>query len=141
MIYLLILLAIISFSLNFDFRESFVKQARKPYLLLCLCFILLAGLRFYVGSDTCNYAYDFSVMPDISNLIDYHKIESRYQFGWDAYVCMIKSCFGNFVFVQLITAAIVNIVIFWFIKRNTSHVFLAVLFYYILNYFEFNTEL
>lgn len=141
MVYLIILLALIVFSANYDFRGNLVCEASKPYMFMCICFILLAGLRFFVGSDTHNYVYDFSVMPDLSRLSEYHRLDSRYQFGWDAYVCIIKSCFGNFVFVQLITAAIVNIVIFWFIKRSTSHVFLAVLFYYILNYFEFNTEI
>ena len=141
MIYLLILLTIIGFFLKYDFRGSFVKQAKRPYMFLCLCFILLAGLRFYVGSDTHNYAYDFSVMPEISRLSEFHRLESRYQFGWDAFVCIIKSCLENFVFVQLITAAIVNIAIFWFIKRNTTNVFLAVMFYYVLNYFEYNMEI
>lgn len=141
MIYLLILLTIIGFSLKYDFQDHFVKQAKRPYMFLCLCFILLAGLRFYVGSDTHNYAYDFSVMPEISRLSEFHRLESRYQFGWDAFVCIIKSYFENFVFVQLITAAIVNIAIFWFIKRNTTNVFLAVMFYYLLNYFEYNMEI
>lgn len=134
-------MTIIGFFLKYDFRGSFVKQAKRPYMFLCLCFILLAGLRFYVGSDTHNYAYDFSVMPEISRLSEFHRLESRYQFGWDAFVCIIKSCLENFVFVQLITAAIVNIAIFWFIKRNTTNVFLAVMFYYVLNYFEYNMEI
>ena len=124
MIYLLILLTIISFSLKFDFRGSFLKQAKMPYMFLCICFILLAGLRFYVGSDTHNYAYDFSIMPEISKLSEFHRLESRYQFGWDAFVCIIKSFFDNFAFLQLITATIVNVAIFWFIKRNTTNVFL-----------------
>ena len=141
MIYLLILLTIISFSLKFDFRGSFLKQAKMPYMFLCICFILLAGLRFYVGSDTHNYAYDFSIMPEISKLSEFHRLESRYQFGWDAFVCIIKSFFDNFAFLQLITATIVNVAIFWFIKRNTTNVFLAVLFYFILNYFEYNMEI
>lgn len=141
MIYLLVLLIIISFSLKYDFHGTFIIKAKKPYMFLCLCFILLAGLRFYVGSDTHNYAYDFSVMPDLSKLSDFHRLESRYQFGWDAFVCIIKTCFDNFVFVQLITAVIVNVAIFWFIKRNTTNVFLAVMFYYILNYFEYNMEI
>ena len=132
MIYLLILLIIISFSLKYDFQGFFLKRAKKPYMFLCICFILLAGLRFFVGSDTHNYVYDFSVMPEISKLSEFHRLESRYQFGWDAFVCIIKSCFDNFVFVQLITATIVNVAIFWFIKRNTTNVFLAVMFYYIL---------
>lgn len=134
-------MTIIGFSLNYDFRGAFVEKAEKPYMFLCLCLILLAGLRFYVGSDTHNYVYDFTVMPNLSNLSEYHRLDSRYQFGWDAYVCVIKSCFKNFVFVQLITASIVNVVIFWFIKRNTANVFIAVMFYFILNYFEYNMEI
>ena len=141
MIYLLILLTIMGCSLKYDFRDSMLIQANKHYVFLCVCFILLAGLRFYIGSDTHNYVYDFSIMPDISNLFDYHRFESRYQFGWDAYVCIIKSLFGNFVYVQLITAIIVNVLIFRFIKRSTTSIFLALLFYFILNYFEYNTEI
>ena len=141
MIYLLILLIIIGFSLRYDFRGAFIVTAKNPYVFLCLCLILLAGLRFYVGSDTHNYVYDFSVMPNPSNLFEYHRLESRYQFGWDSFVCVIKSCFENFVFVQLITATIVNVGIFWFIKRNTTNVFIAVMFYFILNYFEYNMEI
>ena len=48
MIYLLILLIIISFSLKYDFQGFFLKRAKKPYMFLCICFILLAGLRFFV---------------------------------------------------------------------------------------------
>lgn len=141
MVYLIILLALIVFSANYDFRGNLVCEANKPYMFMCICFILLAGLRFFVGSDTHNYVYDFSVMPDLSRLSEYHRLDSRYQFGWDAYVCIIKSIFGNFVFVQLITAIIVNVIIFCFIKRNTTNVFVALLFYYILNYFEYNMEI
>lgn len=141
MVYLIILLALIVFSANYDFRGNLVCKANKPYMFMCICFILLAGLRFFVGSDTHNYVYDFSVMPDLSRLSEYHRLDSRYQFGWDAYVCIIKSIFGNFVFVQLITAIIVNVIIFCFIKRNTTNVFVALLFYYILNYFEYNMEI
>lgn len=141
MVYLIILLALIVFSANYDFRGNLVCGANKPYMFMCICFILLAGLRFFVGSDTHNYVYDFSVMPDLSKLSEYHRLDSRYQFGWDAYVCIIKSIFGNFVFVQLITAIIVNVIIFWFIKRNTTNVFIALLCYYILNYFEYNMEI
>lgn len=141
MVYLIILLALIVLSINYDFRGNLVYKANKPYRFMCICFILLAGLRFFVGSDTHNYVYDFSVMPDLSKLSEYHRLDSRYQFGWDAYVCIIKSIFGNFVFVQLITAIIVNVIIFWFIKRNTTNVFVVLLLYYILNYFEYNMEI
>lgn len=141
MVYLIILLALIVFSINYDFRGNLVHKANMPYRFMCICFIILAGLRFFVGSDTHNYVYDFSVMPDLSKLSEFHRLNSRYQFGWDAYVCIIKSIFGNFVFVQLITAIIVNVIIFWFIKRNTTNVFIALLCYYILNYFEYNMEI
>ena len=141
MVYLIILLALIVFSINYDFRDNLVYKANKPYRIMCICFILLAGLRFFVGSDTHNYVYDFSVMPDLLKLSEFHRLNSRYQFGWDAYICIIKSIFGNFVFVQLITAIIVNVIIFWFIKRNTSNIFLALLSYFILNYFEYNMEI
>lgn len=134
-------MAILCFSLKYDFQGYSMIQAKKPYMFLCLCFVLLAGLRFYVGSDTHNYVYDFSIMPEISKLLEYHRWESRYQLGWDIYVCIIKTIFDNFVFVQLITATIVNVVIFWFIKRNTSNMFLALLSYFILNYFEYNMEI
>lgn len=141
MVYLIILLALIVLSINYDFRGNFVYKANKPYMFMCICFILLAGLRFFVGSDTHNYVYDFSVMPDLSKLSEFHRLNSRYQFGWDAYVCIIKSIFGNFVFVQLITAIIVNVIIFWFVRRNTTNVFIALLCYYTLNYFEYNMEI
>ena len=141
MVYLIILLALIVFSIKYDFRGNLVYKANKPYMFTCICFILLAGLRFFVGSDTHNYVYDFSVMPDLSKLPEYHRLDSRYQFGWDAYVCIIKSIFRGFVFVQLITAIIVNVIIFWFIKRNTTNIFIALLCYYILNYFEYNMEI
>ena len=129
MVYLIILLALIVFSANYDFRGNLVCKANKPYMFMCICFLLLAGLRFFVGSDTHNYVYDFSVMPELSKLSEFHRLNSRYQFGWDAYVCIIKSIFGNFVFVQLITAIIVNVIIFWFIRRNTTNVFIALLCY------------
>lgn len=134
-------MAILYFSVKYDFQGYSMIQAKKPYMFLCLCFALLAGLRFYVGSDTHNYVYDFSIMPEIPKLLEYHRWESRYQLGWDIYVCIIKTISDNFVFVQLITAAIVNVVIFWFIKRNTSNMFLALLSYFILNYFEYNMEI
>ena len=141
MVFLIILLALIVFSINYDFRGNLVYKANMPYRFMCICFIILAGLRFFVGSDTHNYVYDFSVMPDLSKLSEFHRLNSRYQFGWDAYVCIIKSIFGNFVFVQLITAIIVNVIIFWFVRRNTTNVFIALLCYYILNYFECNMEI
>lgn len=141
MIYLFILIVLIACSIKNDFLEITDTKQSKTYKLICLAFILLAGLRFYVGSDTHNYVYDFSIMPKLSDLVSYHNMDSRYQIGWDALVCIIKEIFGNFVFVQLVTSLIINAIIFWFISKSTSNVFLALVAYFVLNYFEYNMEI
>ena len=146
MIYALILLMLILLAVKYDFRPVLKTNGKVSgrsiwLFFLWLILVLLAGLRHEtIGGDTLNYAASFNRVHDIANLADSDFSDSRFQPGWIYFIAICKYISSDFFICQLIHAIIINLLFFKFIKRHSEHVFLALLFYFILNYFEFNTE-
>lgn len=140
MIYLLVLIFLFFLSFRYDICGK-EKGRDWCYLVVLLIFILIAGLRYRIGTDTTGYLSNF-----------YHRYPSLGDFSFEEYPVgrdpfyvlmnsLVISLGGRFYIVQLIHATFVNGLIFKYIRRHSPFIFTCVLFYSIMQYFYFNTQI
>lgn len=139
MIYLLVILFLLLFIIRYDINGR--KENRDTcYFVTLIAFILIAGLRYRLGSDTTGYLYNFyHGIPTIDNLKPKH-------LRWDEeplFTLMnsiVLTLGGRFYMVQLIHATFVNALIFKYIKRHSNYIFTCLFFYFIWMYTFYNME-
>ena len=110
------------------------------YNVVLLILILVAGLRWRVGTDTLAYITRFyHLYPTIDGFSF-----RDYGFGNDPFYALInvfvKTIGGRFYMVQIIQASIVNILIFKYVRRHSNYIFTCILFYFIINYLNYTME-
>lgn len=140
MTYLIILFFTLLLSYHYDYRKE-IKFKNEAYIVLLLIAICVAGLRFRIGSDTIGYEHDFLWIPSLDKFFDIDFSSSRIRPGYVLLASICKTLFGSFIAVQFVQAIIVNSIIFWFIYKNTNHIFIGVFIYFIYSYLYFNTEI
>lgn len=143
MIYICVLILTFIGIYKYDLTNRLFSSSKKNTLYYTIAFILffIAAFRYYNGGDTENYAELFLQIPSWGNLSEHHFDDFRYQKGYIYFVSFVKGLWDNFLIQQILTALIVNVVVFRFIKKYSPFVFLTTLIYFILNYFEFNMEI
>ncbi len=138
-IYLILLI----YLLFLFYRYDMCCQSRYQnvnYWFACIVLILVAGFRYRIGFDTINYMESFE-SPFYPRLSDF-------RFGGDygndilwVFINSIgKSTSLGFYTVQLIQAAIVNIAVFWFIKRHSPKQFFAILLFFLFQWWNYCFE-
>lgn len=140
MLYVLIIIFLIFLSYLYDYR-GIRKYKSTSYNITMWIFILLAGLRYRIGSDTIIYEYAFEQMPVIWDLtIHYIMDVSRFECGFTVLMSLVKTVFHQFWVFLLIQSIITNYCVFKFFKDNTSAPYVAVLAYFIVLYYYINCE-
>lgn len=134
MIYLIVLILLLFLSFRYDINGK-TEGRDQCYMVMLVVFILVAGLRFRVTGDTIAYLYNFyHVIPKLDNL-DFTRLDTfRFEPLWVLLNSVVKSLGGKFYIVQLIQAAIVNVLVFKYIKKHSEFPFLCVTMFYILDY-------
>jgi hypothetical protein len=138
MIYFVVFILLLLSALNG--KKNSVED-KLNYNLLLVFLILLSGLRFRVGGDSLGYMDDFNGLPTLSQLGTFDFKSAYYDPLWYIFNALIKSIFDDFTFFQLVQSIIVNTTIFWVIKKYSRYKYWSVLFYYVLYYLYFNTEI
>ncbi len=138
--YIIIVILLLCLSYKYDYKREHSGKTFW-YLVVLVVFILLAGFRYRIGVDTIRYDYQFYAIPTLFQLSQdvfdsYNKMEP---------LCLLLWSFGRtisseFWITQLLQAIFVNFVIFRFIKKNTTHLFFAVLMYFLFLYSNFMSE-
>lgn len=140
MIYLIVFIYLLFLVYKYD-----IEGKRRGYVFcynsILIILICISGLRYKVGGDTLNYYEHFSDTPFFLDLFKFDFSEANYEPLWIILQSISKSIINDFVFFQVIHACIVNTIIFWFIKNNTTNQFTAVLLYYCGTFFYFNMEI
>ena len=143
--YILFILLTFCLSLRFDGQAEYTRTKKVWYIIVGIYLVLLAGFRNGVGGDTQLYMQDFEYVPstwgELNEFISDELTESGYMPGWSVLVFLCKRWLDSFYAVQLAQALIVNIGILYLFRQYTTHIFLRVLLYGIINtFFLFNTE-
>lgn len=141
MIYFILFFILLLISINIDFLKKNIGK-KLVYILLCLILIIFSSVRYRVGGDTLNYIQTYKSIP---NIFDTSFIQTfnnqRAEIGWYFLSGIGKLISEDFMIMQTLQAIIVNVCMFIFIKRYTRHIFLGVLYYFVLFYLYFNFEI
>lgn len=140
MIYFLIYIYILVCALYHDVYGH-KRYFRFNYSFLYILFVLVAGLRYRLGTDTVGYMYSFDheVLP-LSQMDFEYVFSNRNQPFWVLLNSFCKS-FGNFYLLQILISLILNTAIFVFLRKTFAKPFTALLIYYLLNYIYFSMEI
>lgn len=139
MIYLIIIAILLILLLRYDIVGK-TKYRNQCYFIMLVIFILLAGLRYRLMSDTPNYIYSFYHRYPYLNDFSF----KDYPIGKDPFYVLInsvvKSLGGRFYWVQLIEATFVNTLLFRYFKRHCDYIFTCLFFYAITCYLGYSME-
>lgn len=111
------------------------------YVLMCVFFILIAGLRYRIGGDSLVYESAYKSSPTFAELFSFKFSNQRWEPGYFVVASITRSFSSDFTYFQLFHALIVNSIIFWFVCKNTENKFLAITLYFTISYFNLNTEI
>lgn len=140
MIYFAILLTLALFALVHDVLK--VRRGRRlSYWGAYIGLVCLAGFRYKVGGDTYNYMYMHELLPNLSGIFNAEVGIEKLQPLWLLFSATAKSIDDAFYVLQFLHAAIVNWVIFDFIRKNSNYRQSAVLVYYFSIYPFLNFEI
>lgn len=133
MIYLIVLFLIMLCVYAFDLRKH------RQFEPLCywgffVVFVVIAGLRYRIGTDSIVYERDYENIPMIWELSKFKFASVRYEPGFMVFASIPRSVSSDFTLLQFFHAAVVNLVFFWFIKNNSTHKFLCLAFYFLILY-------
>lgn len=139
MIYFFIFILLLFLSFRYDICGK-IKGRNFCYGVVLVIFILVAGLRWRLGTDTIGTLEKFYYLTPL--LDSYFKLESfdvRYPL-WNFLQSFVYTLFGRFYVVQLIQAAFVNVLFFLYFKKHSKFIFTCTFFYFIWMYTTFNME-
>lgn len=104
--------------------------------------ILLAGLRFHIGTDSAFYEQEYITFPTLFNLKLSFVADSRYAPLYVLFNSVIRTISGEFVVMQLLLSAFVNCMIYYSIKKYTDGrmFFSFLLMYFCSLYYNINCE-
>lgn len=139
MIYLFIFLLIVAGIYLYDYKKLKATEM-FAFCLLCLLFIATAGLRYRLGNDSVIYERDYATLPAFYELSSFRFSSVRFEPGFVIFSSIPRGLSSDFTLFQFFHATVVNIVIFWFINKNTQNKFIALLFYFICLYVNLNME-
>lgn len=140
MIYLFIYFYLLFLVYSFDYKNK-NRNKNFHYNTAFTILVLLSALRYRMAPDTVAYERMFnSDAVPLSGLTFELLMNGKYQPLWILINSIAKSL-GNYIYLQFITAIILNLTIFHFFKKCSTKWFTCILFYYLVDYFYFNMEI
>lgn len=124
---------------NFDLRRR-NRYAQLAYWTFFVVLVIIAGLRYRLGTDSVVYEGDYEEVPKLWELGSFNFNSTRFEPGFIVIQSLTRSFSPDFMWFQFLHAIIVNLVIFWFINKNTPHKFLGIFFYFIILYLNLNMQ-
>ncbi len=138
------LVAIIIFIIGIKIYGSRIDSNNSQvwYVFECIILIFIAGFRAEtMGNDAQTYVEEFKQLPTLDELQYYLSIGGRQQPLWYIFNALCKSINSSFLFYQITHAAIVNVTIFWFVKKHFKYKFHFVLLFALLRFWYFEFEI
>lgn len=133
MVYLLVIIALIILSYQYDYLKK-TNHKKMWYFIMLLVFILIAGLRYRLGVDSIRYERGFTFYPSLSELTSYDLFLSSHQPLYMLLSATARSISEEFWVLQMLHSILVNVVVFRFLRLNTKNIFISILFYFIFLY-------
>lgn len=139
MIYLAVFILLIIFTYRYDYCCK-TKWKAASFFAVLLLFILIAGLRYRIGTDSVRYETYFEKINPVFSLSESDFQNTRYAPLYIFLTSLVKTFTSDFMIFQFLHAGIVVGVVGWFIRKNTEKVFFALLLFFIFLYLTLLTE-
>lgn len=139
MIYFIVLLLMLVAVYVFDIRrqERFYTFSYWGFFVIL---VLIAGLRYRIGTDSVVYENGYEDSPAFYQLENFKFNSTRFEPGFMVAMSLTRTFSAEFMWFQFFESIVINLVMFWFIQKNTRNRFLCVLLYAIVMYFNLNTQ-
>ena len=137
MIYIIPLIMLVIGYLTYD-RITKKNKSKALWFLAYVTLVAIMGLRYKVGGDTYNYMTYFSWSPELQYWQPFDL--SGFEPGFSLFTSAIKTYFDDIYVYQTIISALMTFMLMYFINRNTSYRFLAMLLIFVAMYLYFSTE-
>lgn len=140
--YWILLICVIFCIFKFDFCKKVEDRTEWFYFILMFC-IAISAFAYHLGTDAPGYQRQFEYEIRTIDNISWTYLNSfpKFQPGFVLFMSLCKSIFDSYYFFKLIYAGILNVTIFYFIKKRTHYIFTAILFYLGFEFFYFNFEI
>lgn len=139
MIYFIVLAALLFLSYRYDYCKK--SQGRLfSYLVMFAVLVLIAGLRYRIGTDSVRYERYYEEFPYIWELRKNYFLKVRFEPGFVILMSLCKSITSDFTFFQFVCAIVTNSAVFYFIYKNTRHIFFGIFLYSFILYTQLNFE-
>lgn len=139
MIYFIIFALLLICVYAFDY-----KKHRGLYYFafwgIMIVLIMVMGLRYRIGTDSIVYEKLYADTPTLWQLFNYKFDRTRFEPGYMIFSSIPRSISPDFTFMQIFHALVINLVIFWFILKNTTHRFFCITLYYLIFYVLFCSQ-
>lgn len=139
MIYIIVFILMLAGVYAFDIR-GYRKMYSVSFWLFFAALVIIAGLRYRIGTDSIIYEAEYEDFPRLWELGKYKFDSIRYEPGFILFASLPRSISSDFTLLQFFHAIIINLVVFWFILKNTRNRFLCLTLYYLILYFNLNTQ-
>lgn len=135
--YFIVIFLILYLTIIYDIGKRKRGKAVWQWILVVVL-ILMAGLRYHVGSDTIGYEADFKEIQELDKL----KIELGImsQSLWVLSNSFCKTVFGSFVAFQFFHAILFNLLLFRFLRKTTKYIFSSFLMIFIVAWWNLSFE-
>ena len=139
MIYFIVLLLLLILTYRYDYCEK--ERGRLFwYLVMFVAFVLVAGLRYRIGTDSIRYESYYAKVPLIWELRENYFAKVRWEPGFVIFTSVCRTISDDFTFFQIIHALFVNTAVFLFFWKNSRHPFFGLFLYCFFSYIALNTE-
>lgn len=139
MIYIVVLLLMLIGVYAYDYR-GYRRSYNLSYWAFFVILVLIAGLRFRIGTDSIVYESYYENVPPVWELFSFNFDSTRFEPGFLVFASIPRSFSSDFMWLQFMESIVINLVVFWFILKNTPHRFLCLLLYYVILYFNLNMQ-
>lgn len=142
MIYFVILLLLVLLSYRYDYCRR--EQGRMVWIIVIwLLFVLIAGLRYRIGTDSIRYETFYGELPGLDNLRTQDFTHTKYARFGPGYIFLnsvVKTFSDDFMIFQFVHALIVCSAVVYFLYKNARSVFFALAMFFVFQYLNLLTE-
>lgn len=151
MIYLFIIVSLLYLSFKYDGHKSgLTNKQNKGIYYIVFVLIAIAAFSKNIGGDVfVTYWPEFEKSPSlgtltIKNIFNPEALPATKYNYKPFYIitrAIIRTFTTEFWIYHIFHAIFINCVIFIFLKKRTDYLCLSILYYFVINYFEYNTEI